>query len=625
MKPPRDGTVRRKQWLAAACGAVVGVGGFVLAVPALLRWGPAREYVSARVEEPHDWPGRTDVGLRQGSLRSRDHAIARGDLEAAALRNADFGQEALLRAAAVQDAWMTRRHPGTKLFPRGVGSPEWNYRDTAADCFGFLLHAGLRLRPGSLPALNETLAAEDQLEPDGALCQPVHFATATAVGVDAEERLFASSEYVKDGLISVYERFGGTTVGPRMFEVLDAVLAHSKHPSKFGPIAGRGSEVNGNVLQVCSRFSFSADSPRRRAAYAEMAARTADAVTQQMLPACNNLPVRTFDYERNRAVETHIKLRDHGNEIMPGLAEAYAMAVARRGEDPEWARRADRWAAPIARLFEVVFEKGCDADGVLLSGIDTATFEITDERPCDNWGYVLNGVLLFTATARQHGALPAERLDALDAMVDRTASAVARRYGAAWEDDKMDGYCDTLESALYVAHHRPAQAGVLLPWVDDQIGLLFDRQQEDGFVSGNYLDGNFIRTALMYADQKSGGWRVSPFRSDVRVGYASGGAGDAVLVVAADQPYTGTLVRDGARHHEIMGLPWDWPRLNSWPEWCELDRQSLAAASGLPETPTMEQLQGGLPVRLPEHGLVVLRFQAKPVRGAPPGTTLPVN
>jgi hypothetical protein len=602
----------RRRWPHVLLGAGLALLAAAGAAVAVLRWPPARQYVAAELadREPYDWPDRTDVGLRQSLLRTRDHALARGDLETAALLHAGLAQEALLRARTVHDAWMARRHPVTKLFPRGPKSSAWNYRDTAADFFGFQLHAGLRLRPESMPALLETLAAEDALEPDGALCRPVDFATGKPLEADRQERIFASSEYVKDGLISVYERFGpAAPIGPRMFEVLDAVLAHSAHASKFGPIPGGGSEVNGNVLQVCSRLSFAADEPSRRAAYATMAARVAEAVTQQMLPACNGLPVRTFDYENGRAVETHIKLRDHGNEVIPGLAEAFAMAVARRGEDPEWAARADRWAKPIAGMMETVLDKGSDANGVPLSGIDTATLTVTDARPSDNWGYVLSGVLLFTRAAREHGALPADRLDALDARADRTAAAVAKLYGVAWEGDGMDGYCDTLESALYVARHRPPSAGVLLPWVDDQIGLLFARQQASGFVGGNYLDGNFIRTTLMYADQKAAGWRVEPFREDVRVGYARSADGrSAALVVAADRPYAGTLVPDPPRHRQHMRLPWDWPRLNSWPEWCELDALAVTGADGLPTTPTADQLRAGLPLDLPANGLVVLRF-----------------
>ena len=621
---PVDGprSRRRRRWPYALLGAGVSLLAVAVGAAALLRWAPARRYVASELaeREPYDWPDRTDVGLRPALLRTRDNAVARGDLGSAALLHAGLAQEALLRARAVHDAWMTRRHPATKLFPRGPRSAVWNYRDTAADFFGFQLQAGLRLRPESLPALRESLAAEAALEPDGALCLPVDSATARPVSADAEERLFASSEYVKDGLISVFERFGAEPAGPRLLEVLDAVLAHSAHASRFGPIPGRGSEVNGNVLQVCSRLSFAADTPKRRAAYAEMAARVADAVTGQMLPACNGLPVRTFDYAGSRAVETHIKLRDHGNEVVPGLAEAYAMAVARRAEDPQWAARAGRWAEPVARMMETVLDKGRDADGVPLSAIDTATLTITDTRPSDNWGYLLNGVLLFTQAARQHGALPAERLDALDARADRTATAVAALYGAPWEGSAVDGYSDTLESALYVAHHRPPLAGVLLPWVDDQVGLLFARQQADGFVTGNYLDGNVIRTALMYADQKAGGWRVEPFRDDVRVGDArAADGGRAVLLVAADRPYAGTLVPDPPRHRRHMRLPWDWPRLNSWPEWCELHAQTVTGADGLPQTPTADELANGLPLDLPANALVVLRFATAPTpeRAAP--------
>ena len=37
-------------------------------------------------------------------------------------------------------------------------------------------------------------------------------------------------------------------------------------------------------------------------------------------------------------------------------------------------------------------------------------------------------------------------------------------------------------------------------WVDDEIAAMFALQRRDGLVSGMYLDGNFVRTAMLYGE-----------------------------------------------------------------------------------------------------------------------------
>jgi hypothetical protein len=367
-----------------------------------------------------------------------------------------------------------------------------------------------------------------------------------------------------------------------------------------------GSEENGNVLQACSRLALATGRDR----YALQAAAIAAASVDQMLPACNGLPVVTFDYAAGKVRDRRVRIRDHGNEIIPGLSEAYALAVYRSASDAAWKARADHWAEPIGRMFELLLQKGLNRDGVPVSVIDPFTGEHLEPTANDNWGYFTNGVLLFTQAARRHGTIDAARLDAMDAGVDRIAAAVAKQYGIDWVGVPFDGYCDTIESALYTAHHRPQTAAVLLPWADDQVALLMACQQPDGFVSRRYLDGNFIRTLLMYADARSGGWRVVPWRADVRVGFAQSDAA-AVLTVSSATPYTGTLLPDQPRHRTIMHLPWDWPRLNSWPEWFTPDEiVSVTDAKGALR-PTRDEVSNGLPINVPANGQLELHFQTQ--------------
>jgi hypothetical protein len=141
---------------------------------------------------------------------------------------------------------------------------------------------------------------------------------------------------------------------------------------------------------------------------------------------------------------------------------------------------------------------------------------------------------------------------------------------------------------MYVMHHRPALAATLGPWVDREVGATFGRQVRDGTVLGDYLDGNFIRTALMYADLRAGGWAADPWRPDVRVGFALDPAsGEAVLSVrAGGRPYA--VVRpDRPRHQDVMKLSWDWPRLNQWPKHFVPDAgTAVAGAAGVDGGPT---------------------------------------
>jgi hypothetical protein len=593
-------TPRRKTLLTILL-TLLSAGG-VTALVLYTDWG--RRQVYNLLKPAHPWPQRDVKRLRHQLMAQRDAALARGDLATAALQNASFAQEALVRADAAQKAWLAVREE-TKLYAQWWGD-QWNYRNTAADFYAFMIHAGMRVNPDSLPHLQETLAAEIALAPAGELCQPVIAATGKKISADDTELMFASTEYVKDGLLSVYERWGHHQPwSKRMFDVTDAILQHSKTQSNFGMLPGQGSEENGNMVQVCARLYFASGDER----YADLAGRIADAAVQQMLPASNGLPARQFNYVRNKPSDSRVRIRDHGNEIIPGLTEIYALAVARQSE-PSWKARADRWAEPIAKMLETLRDKARDKNGLLMSTVDAYSLKQVDFRMNDNWGYITNGMLLFAQATRRHGLIAEHRLARLEQGVEEIAAAVARQYGVPWEKGHFDGYADTLESAMYAAFHRPATEPTLAPWIDDQIELMFLTQRPDGFISKGYLDGNFMRTALMYADMRSGGFRTVPFHPDVRVGYARKGT-DAVVVIAADSSYTGVLVTDRPRHREIMKLPWDWPRLNSWPEWCTThDLAALTGATGL-TPPTLEQLAAGVPLKLNPGDRLELHLKLK--------------
>lgn len=550
---------------------------------------------------------------RQEMLIRRDAAIAADDLPTAAMIHAQLSQEALQRASRTQRAWMTLQNQSSKLFPQDFRSPYWTYENTGADLFGFLLTTGLRLNPDTMPALQQTLAAEAKLAPAGELCQSVQIETLEPTELDWQRKIFISSEYVKDGLLSVFERNGPNPSTARMIQVMDNILAHSTLKTKDGLlIPSIGSEENGNMLQACTRLSYAF----KREDYAELAARITDAAVSQLLPAGRGLPAMEFDFEKDEIIQPKVKLRDHGNEMIPGLPEAFAMAVD-RSSDPKWKARADRWAEPLLLMCESFLKFGRNRDGLMISAIHPRTRQILIDDPNDNWGYLLNGVLLYLDAEKKRGTMAPERIAYLEKQVDDIIQAVASHYDLGWQEGLMDGYADTLESAMYMSAYRKSSQPWLIPWLDDQMANLFKFQQEDGFSDKGYLDGNFIRTSLMYADLRSGGFTIQPWRDDVSVGFATNKAGRAVVYVASKEPYTGVLKADQARHKNFMHLPWNWPRLNSWPEWfVPTDAMRISKTTGLSAAPSIADLQKGLSISLPAGGTVTIQIETGEVAGA---------
>lgn len=489
----------------------------------------------------------TSLPGRRALLARRDAALTHYDQTVADAINASLAADAISRAVRIHDAWMFRRNPTTKLFPQSDANPEWNYRNTAADFFGFQLSIAIDQHLPSVPLLRETLAAERALNPageTGGLCRAISSA-GELLSQPSRERMFSTCEYLKDGLTPLYERTGDPAVLARMRELADAIIAASSVQSRFGKVPSRDSEINGDVLQsfgrlgfACGEANIAAQAGSRGARYHAMLATITDAIVGQMLAHHDapGAPLHFYDYQTDRFPSGVVRLRDHGNETAVGLAEAFATAVALK-KDPEWSARADRWAEPLARMYELLLSRGVNAEGLLVTQLEGGggkgeapkhELTITDSEPCDNWGYLLSGVLLFVEAEQRHGKLPAARLDALLARSDAIALTVTRTDNLRWEGDNPDGMADSIESAIHIAAHRPVLRDRLLTWTDTQIVYLFQSQHPDGFCTGNYLDGNVIRTAMMYADAR----RAQP---------------------SATPP-----------NH--MRLPWNWPRINAWPD-----------------------------------------------------------
>ena len=92
-------------------------------------------------------------------------------------------------------------------------------------------------------------------------------------------------------------------------------------------------------------------------------------------------------------------------------------------------------------------------------------------------------------------------------------------------------------------------------WVDEEIEVMFLKQGADGFVEGWFLDGNFMRTALMYGQYKTQGLTLDPWSEQVRVGAALDRESDTLYVyLAAEEDWQGRLRFDTPRWPLRTGL-----------------------------------------------------------------------
>ena len=133
-----------------------------------------------------------------------------------------------------------------------------------------------------------------------------------------------------------------------------------------------------------------------------------------------------------------------------------------------------------------------------------------------------------------------------------------------WEGTSHDGYADALESGINLYNREPVPE--LKSWIDSEMQVMFNMQQEDGIIGGWHGDGNFARTAIMYSLWKTQGTHVYPWRSDVIIGAEKTGD-ETYVVITAENDWSGKLVFDDQRHKTILNLPIDYPRINQFPEW----------------------------------------------------------
>jgi hypothetical protein len=520
-------------------------------------------------------------------------ALAQDDFERAAQLNSVLAQEAFRHSYLALKAWETTRDPETGLVPKAT-HPKfayWNTKDAAADLFPFLFLASWYLDPGSKRLWLEALTNERRI--CGLVPCGIRFRPMRVINHDTQTVIFGASEYAKDGLLAITERCGRGSWLERMEEIMNALIDAAHVKTEAGEICSRGTEVNGEMLQVLVRLYWMTRAQR----YLVMSERIAEAYLFDVFPKNGYLPASYWDFDAGKPQSRDFQLRDHGSEIISGLNELYLL------EKLQGRPQAQRYREPLKLFLDAVLALPRTEDGLWFNRVDSRTHEVLDNALVDTWGYILLGYQIFDM---------AEGSDVYDAEIKRVMRAAALRRSYPWEGNMADGYADAIESMLYLLswHNVP----VCRRWVDDEIEVMLDKQSDSGFIEKWYLDGNYIRTALLYAAYKTQGLTLTTWREDVHLGAAyDSNAGELYVYLGADTEWEGTLKFDLPRHRTIWNLPFEYPRLNGTPEWFTVESENAYTVINLNTgerfTRLGQQLSEGLAVTLDEGEGRTLRMK----------------
>ncbi len=462
----------------------------------------------------------------------------------------------------LREVALERIDPGTGLY---IADGKWNYRDTAADCYPFLTWAAYIVDQDALNGpVRDILHAEQKLcnELDR-IPVPYDYEKKTKIELDYDEMMFQASEYVKDGLIAIVEITGKDEWFDRMRDIEDDIWKYAKYDTDYGKIPSKNIEVNGEQIQALARLYTMTGEEK----YLEWAERLAD---YYLLPG---------DFVPNR-------LRDHGCEIIGGLGLLLGVESV---HNPDKARV---YQPLIKKMLDTILESGINEDGIMYN-----TFDQKDNAHLsDGWGYNYIGYLCYDMVAKQ----PVYR-----AHMEQTLKNLAKPFytNYPWEGESIDGFADSIEGAIYMLNRLPVPEG--FAWVDQEMAanVVYSNEplQTAKLWGTMKLQSNGVRTTLMHALMHTRGVIARPWRQGLKLG-ASETEDGLAIVVKAEKDWSGTLVFDIPRYREYMDFVYDWPRMNTLPEWFTVESDTDYVVKDVSNksktTTTGKALREGLPVKL---------------------------
>ncbi len=502
-----------------------------------------------------------------------------------ALKNGQQANEGFERSLRFVNGWLTKTDSATGLIPTNLTNKTdvWEPHNSAADNYAFMvLTAYLQDKNLYEGELTDMLNTEKELTSRvNSLPDTWSFSKQNFLSEQPQPGniIFATSEYIKDGLIPLMEYIGPSPWNDRMMEMLDDLLDYMEHPQNLENLFERTAsieEVNGEMLQTLSRVFWMSGNQK----YLEWA-------------------IEIGDYyllgDRDLSQIEYLRIRDHGCEIIGGLSELYITLHFVNREKKE------QYKPALYKLFDRVLEAGRNEDGLFYNAINAKTGEIVDEKIVDNWGYTFNACYTVWMVDRKEEYRQAV-LNGFEKLNENY-----RNY--AWEGTSHDGYADALESGINLYNREPVPE--LKSWIDSEMQVMFGMQQDEGIIGGWHGDGNFARTAIMYSLWKTQGATIQPWRSDIILGAEK--TGDEIyFVLTAENDWEGKLIFDAPRHKTILNLPMDYPRINQFPEWFTVEEGEeyslVSSQKELSGTVSGKALLEGIPVKLKAGEVGVVRF-----------------
>ena len=506
-------------------------------------------------------------------LMLRKEASVRDPKVEMARQNGYLVNEAFSRSRNYLNGWLEHRDPVSGLIPRYVNNKDylwWNAQDCAADNYVFMV-----LTAATTDEVLFKGTMRDMLEAERRLTSRLGACPATYSFIkqdfledeaDTSNVIFGSAEYMKDGLLPLTEWLGVSPWSERMLEILDDLHKLTTVTTKISGEYGGGVpeiEINGDMLQILSRAYWFTGKKE----YLDWAIEIADYY----------LLTRMHPNKSNK-----LRLRDHGCEIIQGLCELYATL---HYADPV---KKEKYKKPLYALLDRILDKGRNSDDFFYNEFNPKKGTIIDSRLADTWGYNMNGFYgVFLLDQKK------EYLDAVTKLLDN----LHKYKNYKWEGENADGYADAIESALNL-NNRLNRADVA-DWIDSEIKVMWRMQHPDGIIQGNNADGNFARTSIMYALWKTQGVTVRPWNPGIYFGAVKNDNG-ITLNITAETDWDGLLLFDRKRHKENLKLPYDWPRINQFPEWftAEPGKNYTLKINDLEKSYKGETLQKGVYLKL---------------------------
>lgn len=449
--------------------------------------------------------------------------------------------EGFNRCISYVNAWMRYADPSTGLIPRNITDSKdfWNAWDAAADNYPYMVLTSSILMPDFFKGTAlQMLRTEQRLTsrvgklPDTYSFSKKGFKNET---IDTNQLIFGAAEYMKDGLIPLTEWLGKSAWSNRMLEILDDLplltkMAKNIHGSWYGNSAT--VEVNGDLLQVLSRMYWFTGKRK----YLDWAIEIADNYLNE-----KELPTTALD---------HLRIRDHGCEIISGLCEVY---IATCFAMPE---KRNAWRPFVHAMLNRILEVGRNKDGLFYDEINPKNGMILSKRLADNFGYTLNAYWFIAKI----DSIPAYR----DAVIKALSSLNEKYRNHPWEGSSADGYADAIEGTLNLYNREAIPSAK--EWLDSEIKVMWAMQKPDGMVEGWHGDGNFARTTIMYCLWKTQGIVPLEWDKDLMIGAVRTASG-VKIAVSTPTGWKGKLKFDVPRHRTMMGFPADYPRINQFQEW----------------------------------------------------------